>query len=63
MLSKSPADATRWGTSIQLTKRSVNAIGWYWKNAKTSRAIAPSDFLKHLKQKVLSSILTFQSFI
>ena len=51
MLSESPDDATRWGTSIQLTKRGVNAIGRYWENAKTSRAITPTDFLKRFAAK------------
>ena len=43
MESDSPDDVTRWGTSVQLTQRGVNAVRKLWTLDDLERVVSPQD--------------------
>jgi hypothetical protein len=62
MLSSSPEHATRWGTSVQLTQRGVNAVAKFWGLGKLERAFTPQEHIQTAYKKV-SNIAIQQTFM
>jgi hypothetical protein len=52
MLSDSPEAATRWGTSVQLTQRGVNAVAKFWELGNFDRAFTPQERIREAQKKV-----------
>ncbi|EDR00494.1 uncharacterized protein LACBIDRAFT_334102 [Laccaria bicolor S238N-H82] len=51
MLSDSPEGATRWGTSVQLTQRGVNAVSKFWQLDNFERAFTPQECIQMAYKK------------
>ena len=58
MFSRSPENATRWGTSVQLTQRGVNAVAKFWKLDDIERALTPQERIQVASNKV-GDIVTY----
>jgi hypothetical protein len=52
MLSNSPENATRWGTSVQLTERGFNAAKRFWDLGSFERALRPQERIDTAHKKV-----------
>jgi hypothetical protein len=52
MLSSSPENATRWGTSVQLTQRGINAVSKFWLLDDLERAFTPQERIQMAYKKV-----------
>jgi len=52
MLSNSPENATRWGTSVQLTQRGVNAVAKYWELGNFERVCTPQERIQTAYKRV-----------
>jgi hypothetical protein len=62
MASSSPENATRWGTSVQLTKRGVNAAAKYWNMGNLERVLTPHDRIEIAHKKVGDILIQFFHF-
>jgi hypothetical protein len=56
MTSKSPTQATRWGTSVQLTQRGVKAVAKFWELGKLERAFTPQERIQKAHGKKVGGI-------
>jgi hypothetical protein len=56
MFSTSPEDATRWGSSVQLTNRGVNAAGKFWDLGILEKAFTPHERIQIANNKVGSTV-------
>lgn len=54
MRSYSSEEATRWGTSIQLTTKGANAADRFWQLGRFSKIITPADRLRNHKHSKVS---------
>ena len=59
MSSTSPDNATRWGSSVQLTKRGVNAVSRFWDVGKMKNAFTPGERIQDAKKRVGDIIKPF----
>lgn len=57
MLSSSPENATRWGTSVQLTQRGVNAVAKFWELDNFERALTPQERIQVAYNKVSDIVM------
>ena len=46
MSSTSPPNATRWGSSVQLTQRGINAVERFWGAGIMKKVFAPQECIK-----------------
>lgn len=52
LLSSSPENATRWGTSVQLTQHGVNAVAKYWELGNFERACTSQEHIQTAYKRV-----------
>lgn len=58
MASTSSEGATRWGTSVQLTERGVNAAAKFWKLGNLQRALTPQERIQNAQRASSSKVVS-----